>query len=410
MKIRSERWAAVAAGVVFAFLVLEILLRVVGSQYQPLSARDASLRHGLIGSDKTVVLCVGDSVTYGIGATRGMEFPNQLEHRLNAAFEGDPFVVINSGIAGANSAMIRARLPEYLDATEPAVMVLLAGCANATNFFGYDSYMRPSTGWDRVMEFLFEIRSLRMIRFTGARLRQPERGDRYLILDGREASISAYLKWHESSEIEAGLSTHFFSGIDWLHLGRYEDARLEFEQGRLEDPEHSSNYWGLGVTHQGLRERDNAVEWFTECIRVNPLNPNGYFGAGEVYIEPGRERNLARRWFEDGVAADPSFSGNYYGLGMVAKTFGLPGSETEWFLRCIEADPDDARCYSNLIGRAQFDEDRSRQVEATLEKYAQTSQVARSYVHMLEGASDRHDINAWVRADFPLEPVPWTPA
>ena len=400
MTPRSERLVAAGAGAVLAFLILESSLRILGSQYQPLDVEDASLRHVISDTEKTVILCVGDSVTYGIGAGRGNDYPRQLERRLNADRDGEPFIVVNSGLAGANSAMIRARLPLYLDATAPDIVTLLAGCANATNFFGYSSHVKRDSTLYKVMEVVFKVRTFRMIRAYATKLRQPREIDTHQILDGMEASIAAYLKWHESSETGEELSPQFLSGVDWLRLGRFEDAIEDFQMGRQGSPERSSNYWGLGVANQGLRERTTALEWFSECIRIDPDNPTCYFGAGEIFIESGREYYDAHDWFESGVAADPTFSGNYFGLGMVAMLFGPPHSELDWFLKCIEIDPDDARCYPNLVKNAVAEDGTLARIEPALEEAAKSSQVARDSYRMLKTNTDRQEVFAWIKADL----------
>jgi len=400
LKARAEKVIAASAGVLVTFLILEITLRLLGSQFQPLDAEQDSLQHVVADETKTVVLCVGDSVTYGIGAGRGEDYPSQLERRLNADHDDDPYVVINSGIAGANSAMIRTKLPTYLEATHPDVVTLLAGCANATNFFGYGTYVRRDTRTYKAMELVFRVRTFRMIRAFATKLRQPRVGTSAPILDGMEASIAAYLKWRESSGAGEALSSDFLSGVDWLRLGHYEDAIEDFDRGRQETPGDSANYWGLGVAHQGLRERDEAVEWFSECIRVDPVNPACYYGGGELFIESGRELYDARQWFEDGTSADPTFSGNYFGLGMVAMAFGPPGAEIDWLLECIDIDPDDARCYPNLVRSAEANEDAHKRIVKGVRKAAKNSQVARDSLRMLRSDVDRASINAWIKADL----------
>jgi lysophospholipase L1-like esterase len=383
-----------------AFLVLEVTLRLLGSQFQPLDAGDAPLRHTLADEGKTVILCYGDSVTYGIGAVRGHGYPSQLEELLNTGHEDAPFVVINGALAGANAAMLRSRLPTYLEAARPDVVVLLAGCANATNFFGYGSFARRDTVLYTVTDALFEIRTLRLVRtfFTLLRHRQPEGVEP--ILDGTEAAITAYLKWHTSSRPDEALSEHFLSGIDWMRLGQFERAWKDFDLGRSEFPDQASHYWGLGLASKGLRQREQALEWYTACVGIDPANPACYCGGGEAIIESGQGNLDERNWFENGVAADPSFACNYWGLGMITKPSGPPGEHVDWFLRCIEADPNDCRCYPNLVADSRLDPSIQERVEGTLEEHAGESRCAEDSLRMLQVGMERDDINAWIGADL----------
>jgi len=68
----------------------------------------------------SVVLAVGDSVTYGTGAGNGEDYPTRL-----AEISG--WVVHNHGVPGDTSAGALARLDAALDATRPALVIVEIG-------------------------------------------------------------------------------------------------------------------------------------------------------------------------------------------------------------------------------------------------------------------------------------------
>ncbi len=79
------------------------------------------------------ILCVGDSFTYGIGSRKPVEdsYPAQLQLAL-----GPDVTVINEGWPGANSSMVRAYLPKWLNAYRPRIVLALVGVNNNYNPLG----------------------------------------------------------------------------------------------------------------------------------------------------------------------------------------------------------------------------------------------------------------------------------
>lgn len=67
-----------------------------------------------------IVLAIGDSVTYGTGASPGEDYPTQL-----AALTG--WTIQNSGIPGDTSAGVKARIGEALSESKPALVILEIG-------------------------------------------------------------------------------------------------------------------------------------------------------------------------------------------------------------------------------------------------------------------------------------------
>lgn len=77
------------------------------------------------GLGKCKVLCIGDSVTYGLGVPEEDSYPHLLG-RL-AEESGADGQVVNAGIPGQNSAEVLRRLPHLLRQHEPEHVILLVG-------------------------------------------------------------------------------------------------------------------------------------------------------------------------------------------------------------------------------------------------------------------------------------------
>jgi acyl-CoA thioesterase-1 len=68
----------------------------------------------------TVVLAIGDSVTYGTGAAPGEDYPTRL-----ARITG--WTIHNHGIPGDTSAGLRARIDQSIEETKPALVIMEIG-------------------------------------------------------------------------------------------------------------------------------------------------------------------------------------------------------------------------------------------------------------------------------------------
>jgi len=73
-----------------------------------------------LGSSREAIVCLGDSLTEGVGANPGEDYPSVLSREL-------AFPVANLGRRGDTTAQALARLPEVLERNPRLVIVLLGG-------------------------------------------------------------------------------------------------------------------------------------------------------------------------------------------------------------------------------------------------------------------------------------------
>ncbi|KFZ37365.1 hydrolase GDSL [Shewanella mangrovi] len=91
-------------------IVLLLLLCVSGCSKPSLPPLDS----------QATVLAFGDSLTAGVGAGAGDDYPTQLAHLCGCQ-------VINAGVSGETSSEGVLRLPDVLDETQPDLLLLLEG-------------------------------------------------------------------------------------------------------------------------------------------------------------------------------------------------------------------------------------------------------------------------------------------
>lgn len=119
------------------FLVcVEILLNVLSFQQKTTEPEQNTANH-----EGKVILCLGDSHTYGLGSPGKHAYPKQLETILNDQNPPEPVTVINGGICGFNTTRILEKLPENLNKYQPDIIILMAGDNNYWYRYGFDKYI-----------------------------------------------------------------------------------------------------------------------------------------------------------------------------------------------------------------------------------------------------------------------------
>jgi lysophospholipase L1-like esterase len=88
-------------------------------------------RAGVTDPGAPVILCLGDSHTYGAGVSADESYPARLQALLRDA--GHRINVVNLGAPGTNTSEIRRVLPELLRAYKPAAVIVLASVNNGWN-------------------------------------------------------------------------------------------------------------------------------------------------------------------------------------------------------------------------------------------------------------------------------------
>lgn len=113
---------AVVLGAVLAVVLLELVLQVA-SYVAWRRAAEIERPPG------RVLLCIGDSVTHGLGAELAEAYPARLEEALRA--RGSEWSVVNAGVPGNSSADVLSRLPGLLQRLRPEAVCVLVGCNDA---------------------------------------------------------------------------------------------------------------------------------------------------------------------------------------------------------------------------------------------------------------------------------------
>lgn len=119
---------------IFFLGLLEIGLRLAGYLYSSnriSSKKEATL---LTQTKKNYsILCIGDSYTFGGEGNLKDSYPSQLQRMLDSKNYNRIYNVVNAGACELDSKHLLLRLPGFIQAYKPEVVILLVGAANRFN-------------------------------------------------------------------------------------------------------------------------------------------------------------------------------------------------------------------------------------------------------------------------------------
>lgn len=112
-------------GIVIAFLLAEGLFRIGGV----IVHRTMLQNHVVRNNAKSIILCLGDSSTFGIGARNidKYSYPAQLQKILDKKQPDKRFKVINQGVPGINSSQLLHRFRGNLLKYKPDIVIVQVG-------------------------------------------------------------------------------------------------------------------------------------------------------------------------------------------------------------------------------------------------------------------------------------------
>ena len=122
--------AKLAAVLVVLIGGLELGLRVTGSILTQRAMADLARQAG----DGPIVLAIGESTTAGLDVDPGDSYPRQLQRMLRKHYSNPSIRVVAPYAMGQNSSQQLNRLPGYLEALEPELVLLMCGVNNPWSF------------------------------------------------------------------------------------------------------------------------------------------------------------------------------------------------------------------------------------------------------------------------------------
>ena len=301
MNRKKNRLVAFLAGIVVCLLAMELILRVIGAIYAYRSESDEVIKDPA----QCTILCVGDSVTFGLGAPRIQSYPAQLQRLLNTGTPQKKINVINRGRPGYNTTLLLETLSYDIREAKPDIVLILTGGANSWNFLGYRVYRQQNKFLSFMSDQLYKVHLYKLIKLLLRNIRYRNRDS----VQNKHDSIRAIEPPRETIDLSA----------ESIIAARKSKA--------------PKVYCLIGEAYMKKGDYDQALNWFHEGINVDPTFPMSYNFIGRVYREQ-KQFNKALYWFKKGLEATPTDALDHHAYGMVATGFfnlGLYDEAIEFF-------------------------------------------------------------------------------
>jgi len=331
MRIGShlQKVGVTLAGVVVAFVLLELALRLIGLVFT--GAQDRRNQVALEPDAGRVILAVGESTTAFGGDDA---WPAQLEGILEER-AGEAFTVVNEGIPGTDSSVIVAQLQTNLDRYRPEVVVAMMG-ANDTDKGAVPFLEQPRAEQTGFVESLRTVRLARQLLHDSAGGTAAEGAssadgigdDPRALVDRGRMLVEAY-RYAEAEQVllrsleidRANEAAHVELGKMYETLARYAEAEAAFLAGIEACPGCSASQVELARHYERQEENERAADAFRRALAAHPNDAKAWFGLGRVLrkMEAFEEGTAA---FERVIEIDPRNGEAYVSLGLCLEGTG----------------------------------------------------------------------------------------
>jgi tetratricopeptide (TPR) repeat protein len=370
----SRRAAFVLGGLAAGVLSLEVLLRLGGlvrrlSEERPPATRLAS----------RVVLCEGDSFTWGVGGT---SYPSRLERLLNGDAAGPGYAVVNKGFAGNTSSVVLRDLPAHLAEYRPDVLVLLIGQNDQWNTLRTDIPAEGMPWAYRLDRQLLRSRLYTFGKLLGRERRRrsapspaeappapapvrprptttvdPSPPLRRLLDDAQAAAVE--LRWDEAASLFRR-AAELAPGDADLHLGqanarlaenRNAEALVHVREAERLEPDWATVHLMKGETLSRLGDFAGAERCYRRAVELEPGSEEVLYRVANIHFYR-RDWDAALVFAERGLAAAVDRTRFHLLLGRIHSWRGERTPARKHFREALMASPESEEVVTEITQHA----------------------------------------------------------
>lgn len=377
-KLLYKLWA-LFAGTISILVFIELALYTAG--YIQRQNHKKLLPEVKYTKSDNVILCMGDSHTYGLGAQKDKNYPAQLGELLEKDSPGK-FHVVNAGECSANTSIMLKKLPGLLTQYNPDVVTIMAGDANYWNFKGFDRSEKTPKTLD--LSTLEKLKTVVFAKLLWQNIR--EKSSRLIHEQDLSSPTDAYM----AQFIKQNASPQPQLMDNWPHAnvadGTSDEQLLEtaqalWEEGKYADtistlriitdyrpstPRNKSRaFYRIGHCLLFMNHTSQALWAFCQSAQYNPKNALAYHGIGSVFFLTDEKKK------------------------------SLP-----WFAMAVKLAPENPEVY-NFVAEAFHSQNQAQQLNTLLENLSFFSPLACDHLAFsTQAGSPRHLINNWVSQEL----------
>ena len=136
-------------------------------------------------------------------------------------------------------------------------------------------------------------------------------------------------------------------GLAYDDLGRSTEAIEDYTQAIRIKPDYAEAYYNLGVVYEKLDRPNEAIEADKQAIRFKPDYTEAYYNLGVVYDKLNRPAEAIEAYNQT-IKIKPDYAKAYLGLGVVYSKLDHDADAIEAYRQAIRIEPGYAEAHNNL--------------------------------------------------------------
>ena len=377
----------------FLFLVLlEFTLRTVGYFYFYRSREPDEARSAEQAVSGRVILCVGDSFTWGGAGMRDEAYPAHLQRLLKARFPAKNYFAVNKGECEHTSTQILELLPDLIGIYHPKSLVLLVGGAN--RFIAWDNYLAKDRGvlW-RLKRWVYNLRVGNMVRIIAVNLKGKTISNRkniFAALMGNDVrTFKDLARWDRTVQhvekmgrVNSPSMEDPLSAMWHQYNAGHPEKALELGRGiaRAGSPTAPRALCTMAYMHNKTGERKQAEKLYIQALNDYPNDESVLSWVTYFYAEK---------------ASDSADETRY-------------DKTVEFYLKAMELDPTDRNIYYNMVRafelQTSYDADavvRALERMSRSNPLIEANRMFRNYLELFRNKQDwETQVRRWLRHDL----------